>query len=55
VANREQRNTAKFSKVNHYFDDAQGYQKDKKRLKKDKRKDNGKRKFLDEDDNSESR
>jgi hypothetical protein len=54
VANRNEKNVAKFSKKNDYFDEG-NYQKDKKRLKKDKRKDNGKRKFLDEDDNSESR
>jgi len=55
VANREKRNTAKFSKFNDYFEDGNNYQKDKKRLKKDKRKDNGKRKFLDEDENNDNR
>lgn len=54
MANRD-KFVQKFTKRNDYFDDAQQYQKDKKRLKKDKRKDNGKRQFLDKDDEHESR
>lgn len=53
MANRD-KFVHKFSKKNEYFDEG-NYQKDKKRLKKNKRKDNGKRKFLDEDDNDGNR
>jgi len=52
VANRINKNVSKFQKRNKWLE-GEGQGKDKKRYKKNKRQDNGKRKFLDEDEQPE--
>ena len=49
MANREFKNVGKFSKKKFYFDDEEGYSRDKKRYKDKKRKQSNKRDFLDKD------
>lgn len=52
MANRINKNVEKFQKRNKWLE-GEGQGKDKKRYKKNKRQDNGKRKFLDEDEQPE--
>lgn len=53
VANRDSKNVAKFTKRNKW-QEGEYEGRDKKRYKNKKRKDNGKRQFLDEDNSNDS-